>query len=801
MALVLALGLWAFTTAPLSAQSVLASVRDADTGAPLQGAVVQVVGADGAVARSALSDAAGRARILGVAAGTWTVRAEMIGFSTAVREGVETVAGTPTVVELALSSRAIELEGLSVEGEERCTVRPEEGLRVADVWDEARKALEATRLTEERGAYAYRVRQYVRDVEESGRVADQRSRASRLYGESPYRSLPAEDLMEGGFVQDPADGEPGDLYYAPDAAVLLSDVFLDAHCMRLRRGDDEDEGLVGLAFEPVRGRRLPGIAGTLWLDPESWELERLEYRYVNLESDVALRDVGGTVAFLRLPDGTWIIPEWQIRMPWMAVQRDSRGGRRIYQHGVRQEGATVLSVREQGGAVVLAAETATVEGVVLDELTGEPVAGVEVALGGTETGARTGPDGAFRFTEVVPGRYDLVVDHPSLVGPGLALDAEPVEAVEGRVASVRLSLPSPLRLVTEACRAEVPDRPGDAAVLVGEVLDRDTGLPLEGATVEVSWDEWRLSGAPGSYLIGQSGQGVRLTTGPEGTWRACAVPAETNLTVTASWGPFTGEPDTVRIPEDRAVDVHEARLGVAAGSAIRGRVVARADGRPVAGAELRLRRVDDPDAAERRLATDGSGGFLLEDAGAGRYVLTVSSLGYAEVTDTVEARGGRINQVTVRLPEEAVEIEGVTVEVEARIPRLDRSGFYERARSGQGVFLDADAIAERPVSRPTQIFERMNGVRVRYTSGQTGSRPMITAGQGCVPALWVDGVRIRDPQPFTLNPSPNRPPLYLDDVVSLNSIEGIEVYRDQAEMPAQYTGTGSECGVVVVWTR
>ena len=30
--------------------------------------------------------------------------------------------------------------------------------------------------------------------------------------------------------------------------------------------------------------------------------------------------------------------------------------------------------------------------------------------GGTETAARTEADGTFRFTEVVPGRYDLVVD-------------------------------------------------------------------------------------------------------------------------------------------------------------------------------------------------------------------------------------------------------------------------------------------------------------------------------------------------------------------------------------------------------
>ncbi len=796
---------------PATAQGLLVRVSDAESGEPLQGAVVTALqaGAPGGrgVAASALSDAAGRARMPGLPPGIYGVRAEMIGYATALREGAEATEGEPAVVSLSLSSRAIELEGLSVEGEERCRVRPEDGLRVAEVWDEVRKALEATRRTEEAGGYVYRVRQYARDVEErTGRVANQQSHARTLYTATPYRSRPAEQLVGEGFVQAAEDAQGGDLYFAPDAAVMLSDVFLDTHCVRLRTGEEERAGQVGLVFEPVSGRRLPDVAGTLWVDPQSWELEHLAYRYVNLDSRTALRDVGGDIAFQRLPDGTWIIPRWEIRMPWMAIQPDGRGGRRVYQHGIRQEGADVLSVQVQGGPVLLTAETATVEGVVLEEVSGEPVGEALVALAGTDRETLTDADGRFRFAEVLPGRYELTVEHAASAGLGASPEPRPVEAEEGVVQAVTLRVPSELSAVARACREEAPDRPAEAAALVGQVLDGGSGVPLEGAEVTVRWEGWTVEGGgAGTVQVGQAGEGVRATTGPEGRYRVCAVPRDTRLTVTARWGPFETPGDELRIPGGQAVWNHDVAVGVGARTLVAGRVTGYQGGEVVAGAEVRLTALgsdgDDGggDGRPRVVTTDAEGAFRLPDAQVGRYEVVVSSLGYQDVTDTVVAAGGRLNQVTVRLPEEALAIEGVTVEVEARLERLDRAGFYERRERGPGgVFLDREEIEDTPVSRPQELFRNRPGVQVRYTTGETGSRAALTNGR-CMPAVYVDGSLVRRAQSF--DEDPNRAVLYLDDLIPMDAIDGIEFFRDPAEIPVQYGGTGANCGVVLVWTR
>jgi hypothetical protein len=40
----------------------------------------------------------------------------------------------------------------------------------------------------------------------------------------------------------------------------------------------------------------------------------------------------------------------------------------------------------------------------------------------------------------------------------------------------------------------------------------------------------------------------------------------------------------------------------------------------------------------------------------------------------------------------------------------------------------------------------------------------------------------------------------LDDFVSTDNLEGIEIYRNRMEMPPEYVGIG-HCGAIVFWTR
>ena len=87
---------------------------------------------------------------------------------------------------------------------------------------------------------------------------------------TPFRALAVENLLRNGFVR---PDDEGSFYYAPDAGILLSDPFLDTHCMSLEEGKDEAEGLIGLSFEPTEDRGVTDISGVLWLDPDPLDLD------------------------------------------------------------------------------------------------------------------------------------------------------------------------------------------------------------------------------------------------------------------------------------------------------------------------------------------------------------------------------------------------------------------------------------------------------------------------------------------------------------------------------------------------
>ena len=525
---------------PGAAQGLRVHATDQATSAPLQGVLVTFFGAAGTPVGRDLTDPRGLAHLLDIAPGSYEVRAELIGFGTVTEPAVVT-AGETTLVSFALETAAIELEGLNIEAESRCDIRPEAGLTVARLWDEIRKALEGARLTQDRNAYQFRTRRYTRTIEEeTGKVLDQNARFGSAYQTTPFESRPIEDLLANGFVQD-ADGQPGnETYYAPDAAVLLSDPFLDSHCMRLALGEGDEAGLIGVEFEPVENRRIPDIQGTLWVDPETWLLDHLAFAYVHTRPDVATHGIGGEVVFQLLPDGTWIVPEWQIRMPLLARGRDTMGRESIYQLGFHDVGATVVSVREPGGEVLFSATTAALDGVVVERGSGDPVQGVVVTLPGFEQRVVTDSDGSFRFTEVPEGDYVVVV---SSGAGGAQIASAGVELEGGEVASITLSTEDPMEGARAACRAEQGAAGPGHAVVTGRVLAASDGRSVAGARVTIEWDDlsrFRERGIPDRATL------VAIT-GPDGRYLACGVPTEVPLEFQVEWNDVRSAPSMLRL--------------------------------------------------------------------------------------------------------------------------------------------------------------------------------------------------------------------------------------------------------------
>jgi protocatechuate 3,4-dioxygenase beta subunit len=699
--------------APYAAQAqvVRGQLLNGETGLPLEGAMIVLQGSGGELG-AVMSNATGRFLIQAPVPGSYTLRADRIGHASTTSDPFFLAAGDTVDIRMVAEVRAIKLEGLEISGERRCEIRPEAGRAVATVWEEARKALAAAVLTEASGLYRYRTIRFLRELDKEGRrVLSEQRRVSQQFQLTPFESLPAETLMTEGFIRPDPDG---DLYFAPDAKVLLSDPFLDTHCLTLTAGRGESAGLLGVGFEPLGGRELPDIRGVVWVDPATGELRYVDYTYENLDPALRSDAVGGRVAFQGLPNGSWIVTEWRIRMPSAALSPDFRGGRQLVLAGVREVGGEVDRVQDQEGNTILEAERATLAGVVLDSTGVAPLAGATVTLVGTQASAVTDSAGSFNLPGLSEGVYSVTFSHPTVPPLGGLPEPVEVELVTGMMASVRMVAP-PLSLLLEAACGDT-ERPEESAVLTGLVTDQETGEPLPGAVVRVLWTDYRFrgtavaraGGAEIQALLGMQEDGLQGHADESGRYLACGVPVDHPLTVEAETGDLTSGILAVRVPPE--TQLFDQDLGVVRSGTgtLVGIAVAWEDQGPLEGVRVTFEDLDIV------TLSDENGHFLLGEIPLGRHALRAEMLGRRTVTDTVRIRPDRPLQMEIRLPPEAFAIEGITVEV------LSRAQLEIRSEGLPGATLDRLTPEEMDdlrdnVSGIVDVIHRMGSPRIRIT--------------------------------------------------------------------------------------
>ncbi len=503
--------------APLASQAVRGTLVAAPGGEPVPAALVVLLDASGRTLDSDQSDAAGRFDLRAAGPGEFRVRAERVGYATAAPTPVTLAAGQTLELRLETAAAASVLEGLVVQAPERkCVVDPREGARTAALWEEARKSLELAEHSRQRGAFRFTLRRFRRNLEPgSGVVRGQTADTTTALSVTPYASLPAADLAANGYVRS-ADG--GSVFYGPDAPVLLSDEFLDSHCFRVQPGQGAEAGLVGLAFEPTRGRRLPDVRGVLWLDPATAELRGLGFQYTGLRGELDVPgEWGGRLEFERLPDGAVIVRRWSLRMP-VVGRTPAPGGslhapQRLSVAAVREEGAEVMSVALASGQVARAGAAASVRGEVFDSTRGVPLAGAAVRLAGTPHTATTDAAGRFVLAGVPEGRYALAFAHPRL--DSLAYVPEPVQVAVGAAGETAASLAIP-RGAAPRPAAPVAPAAGGAAPAAGDTA----AVRLEGITVTASaaarvlrfrgfYERQRAAGGSGAFLDAQAIERMR----------------------------------------------------------------------------------------------------------------------------------------------------------------------------------------------------------------------------------------------------------------------------------------------------
>jgi len=190
------------------------------------------------------------------------------------------------------------------------------------------------------------------------------------------------------------------------------------------------------------------------------------------------------------------------------------------------------------------------------------------------------------------------------------------------------------------------------------------------------------------------------------------------------------------------------------------------------------------------------GYFRLEAPIPGTYMLYGEALGYrSSVEGPILMGEDQVIPAVFRLDPMPLVLDSLRVEAQSKRFSLVMSGFYDREKTGLGHFIGPDKILERLEARYiSDFFWGVPGIRLMPKDNMAGSGyvPMMRAGAAsrgfCLPDVYLDGI----PQPGAED---------LDEIIMPYDIEAIEVYRSASEVPARYTSAGSNCGVILIWSR
>jgi hypothetical protein len=533
---------------PASAQTVRGHVIERESRQPIAGAFVVLLDASGARVGATLSGPAGEYEHRAPRAGAYRLRVERIGAQTVTSPVIEIGAGATVAFQMQVHTQTVMLPPVATEAGSRCTVRPSGGQPLEQVWNEARKALALAAWTQEQGGVPFTSMMYDRTRELVGlRIGEEERKMTSGYDRKTFFSAPAEELAARGYVRENASGYH--VYYGVDAGTLLSDAFLDTHCFRITdapRDRPELAGMLGLAFEPVRGHPHPDIQGVLWLDRASSRLRHLEFQYTrHLQPwPVPPERFGGRVEFTPLENGAWIVERWWIRMPQFARIVPSSvmvGTRNIRPEDLRtlneRELAVAaeligLTVREAGGDVMLVhdvnrigaagAGSASLEGVVVDSARGTPLAGATVYVAGTAHATRTDGAGRFRLHGLPEGTQRVSFFHPRTDSLLVVMPLRQVALSSGATTAVTLGVPR---------RSQCPGIGGEArhAALLGQVRNADADSAVGEAMI------WATFARAGARRARGTARPLETRSDNAGRYLLCGLPvgAELNLRAAA----------------------------------------------------------------------------------------------------------------------------------------------------------------------------------------------------------------------------------------------------------------------------
>ncbi|HEY7896338.1 MAG TPA: TonB family protein [Gemmatimonadaceae bacterium] len=187
--------------------------------------------------------------------------------------------------------------------------------------------------------------------------------------------------------------------------------------------------------------------------------------------------------------------------------------------------------------------------------------------------------------------------------------------------------------------------------------------------------------------------------------------------------------------------------------------------------------------------TDSDGRLRLGPVAAGPVRLTVRRLGFRAMTVDLSVAANGATADTVQLVEVAHRLDPILVRGSIHSYSGTMSGFYERRGQGFGHFFSRAEIEKTHVTRLSDLFRYVPGMRLVSTSTIQNAVRMRGATT-CPPLVWLDG-------------TPAATSEYDLDTMDPLSIDGIEIYSGPAEVPMQFKPPLDvvACGAIVIWSR
>jgi hypothetical protein len=275
--------------------------------------------------------------------GSYRLRVLRIGFRPFVSQPVSIP--NDTEVKLRLDAPRIVLAGMLVRAATPCSRIEQDPETTGLVWAEVSKALKASQLTAADVSILSVARLYRRELDGNGTLISADTTTVPVGTLRPFTARDPALLAQNGYVR--GDEMSGWEFFGPDETILLSSEFASTHCFRLVRIRARPSH-IGIAFEPAPGRKIADISGTAWVNQSTSELDEIVFRYVNAGLPSQFKASGYT-HFRRMPSGSWIVDDWQLRMPQIGIRITT--GSSLQVHEIREY--YLHGFVEAGGGVVL----------------------------------------------------------------------------------------------------------------------------------------------------------------------------------------------------------------------------------------------------------------------------------------------------------------------------------------------------------------------------------------------------------------------------------------------------------------